>query len=168
MSPGNICNMTGAPQREFPPHCCLPRFSPNPTSPDSAAADVGARVSPRSLLSLWGHQRSRQVTSCDIITGPVPFTMTTWTYCMCHTIIILKIHSRGKAKTMSVSADARRWRKATQWRFCCHVCRPVELCSGESLILLLLVTQVHLHPSSLWVWVLTGQFIKNELIWEVL
>lgn len=38
------------------------------------------------------------------------------TYCMYHTIIILQTHSRGKAKTMSVSTDARcRW-KATQWQ----------------------------------------------------
>ena len=77
-------------------------------------------VSLRSLLSLWGHHGSWQVISCSIITGPHCLTMTMLTYCMCHTIIILKIHTRGKAKTMSVSTDARGWWKATQWHFCLY------------------------------------------------
>lgn len=42
--------------------------------------------------------------------------MITWTYCKCHTIIILQICSRGKAKTMSVSTEARCWFEATQWQ----------------------------------------------------
>lgn len=61
-----------------------------------------------------------KVISCSMIMGPlfVNLTMPALTYCMCHTRIVLKIHSWGKAKTMSVSADARRWWKAGQWHFC--------------------------------------------------
>lgn len=69
-----------APLREFPAHCCAPRFrvtppinqqGKRPTSITVGAQDKHLRVSLRSLLSLWGHQGSRQVTSCSIITGLV-------------------------------------------------------------------------------------------------
>lgn len=38
---------------------------------------------------------------------------------------------QGKAKTMSVSADALCWWKATQWHFCLCVCAWVNICSSR-------------------------------------
>lgn len=143
-----ICTITGASSKAGTSEgisntllCSLFQSHPtyHPLLPVSRAADLppslsqlrtNIRVSLRSLLSLWGHQGSWQVISCSIITGSIPLTMMMLTYCMCHTIIILKIHSRGKAKTMSVSADARCWWKATQWHFCLCVLTRVKIWSS--------------------------------------
>lgn len=52
------------------------------------------------------------------VTGPLLLTMIMLTYCMCHTIIILKIHSKGEAKTMSVSTDVHCCERPHNGDFC--------------------------------------------------
>lgn len=73
--------------------------------PLKSALKTNMRVSLRSSFSLRGHQWSQWAISCSIITAWL-LTMMPFSYCMPHTIIILKKHGSKKPKTMSVSADA--------------------------------------------------------------
>lgn len=82
----------------------------------AAAPTEPAGVSLRSRLSLrGGHGTRRQVISCSIVTGPLSRHIA-----RVNIVCAYNNHSestrQGKAKTMSIRADARCRRKATQWQ----------------------------------------------------